>query len=140
MGELGAASSGVAVLDISEPVSPVLLAAVPGASPARAIHLSGEHAFVSYENTGTVWDRIFQDAVHGLSTLGRSLPVDGADDTIVRARLLPSATPGLTWALSADGGHTLQEAAPDGSWQRLTTPGTDLVWQTAESAKIHLLR
>ncbi|MEZ4647663.1 MAG: FlgD immunoglobulin-like domain containing protein [Candidatus Eisenbacteria bacterium] len=127
------APHGMTVLDFSDPTSPVVLTSGSGVTVPKSISVSGQYAYVTYQHLAMVSYRIFQDAVDGSANLGRSLPVDGADETIVRARLLTDETPGISWQLSADGGETFQPTSPNGSWERFPSPGTDLVWQSTHS-------
>jgi hypothetical protein len=73
---------------------------------------------------------VFQRRYDIQSNAGRSLAVDGSDNTILMARLSSTQTDSVSWQVSADGGANWEAVLP-GSWQAFAFPGSDLHWRSA---------
>ncbi len=125
--------SGLQVIDISDPTNPTLVGTCDTPGYALGVTVSGDHAFVADDASGLQVIQVFQSEVDSDNNIGRSLAVDASNETIFRARLVTTQTNTVTWELSADGGVSWQGIAPNGSWNQLTVPGTDLVWRSTHT-------
>lgn len=126
--------SGLQVIDISTPTSrPFEVGSYDTPDHAWGVFVSGDHAFVADWGSGLQVFRVFQSEFNTDNNVGWSLFVDASNDTIPRARLTATQTDSVNWELSADGGVNWQGIAPDGSWNQLTVPGTDLVWRSTHA-------
>ncbi len=121
---------GLQVFDISNPALPVLLESSAVSDDNRDFGLAGNFAFVAHYGVGLDVYQVFQTEVVYGSDTGVSLPIDEADDRIIRARLTSSETQGLSWQLSADGGVNWQSSAPDNQWRLFAFPGDDFLWKS----------
>ena len=126
-------SSGLQVIDISDPTSPALLGSYDTPGAARSVAVSGDHAFVADDASGLQVIQVFQSEVDTDNNIGQSLFVNALPDTIFGARLTTVQTDSVTWELSADGGVNWQGMVPDGSWNQMTVPGTDLLWRSTHT-------
>ena len=126
-------SSGLQVIDISDPTNPTLVGTCDTPSDAWGVTVSGDHAFVADNTSGLQVIQVFKSEVDPSNNVGQSLFVDASNDTIFRARLTTTQTDIVHWELSADGGTSWQEFAPDGSWNQLAVSGTDLLWRSTLS-------
>ena len=118
---------------ISDPTSPVLAGTYDTPGNALCVAVSGEHAFVADYGSGL---QVHPDHLHQsdpTSNTGQSLAVDGASDTIVRARLTTTETSGVSWELSGDAGAGWTAFPPGGAWTRILAPGSDLLWRTTHN-------
>ena len=126
-------SSGLQVIDISDPTNPTLAGTCDTPGTAFGVTVSGDHAFVADHSSGLQVFQVFQSKVNLDDNAGRSLFVDASNDTIFRARLTTTQTNSVIWELSPDAGVSWQEIAPDGSWNQITVPGTDLLWRSTHA-------
>jgi hypothetical protein len=120
------------VLDISDPLNPgeIGVLDLPG-STARRVAVSGHHAFVgSNSNNDIQIVRFLQDQSDPANNSARSVAVDDADDVILKGRVVPSETPGISWELSADNGLNFQSVVA-GEWATFVVSGTDLIWRSS---------
>jgi hypothetical protein len=77
--------------------------------------------------------RILQHDFNTLDNVGQSLAVDGEDDIIARARLIPVNVPLISWELSVNGGDQWSIVTA-GEWKEFTMiPGGDLLWRSTHS-------
>lgn len=120
------------VLDISDPLDPgeIGVLDLPG-STARRIAVSGHHAFVGTNSNNDIQIvQFLQDESDLANNSARSVAVDGADDVILKGRVVPSETPGISWELSADDGLNFQSVVA-GEWATFGASGTDLIWRSS---------
>jgi hypothetical protein len=120
----------LSVHDLSDPANPVLRASSSDLGGATvSLVVSGDHIFTARRQAGLQVFRAFQRDVILADDTARSLPVDGADRLLVRARLTSNQAGSVAWAVSADGGAGFQSLTPGADWLRLADPGEDLVWR-----------
>ena len=120
-------NSGLQVIDISHPANPVLIG---GASPPLStfgVAVAGKHAFLASDEDGLQVFQVYTYDVYSDQNVGQSLAVDGAFDTIVRARLTSMESDGPAWELSANAGANWMPITPDGSWTFNLDPGEELI-------------
>jgi len=126
-------TSGLQVIDISNPTVPTLAGSYDTPGYAYSVAISGDYAYVADYVFGLPVIQVFQSEFDTDNNEGRSLDVNASNDTIFVARLMTIQTNTVTWELSADGGGSWLEIAPNGSWGQLTVPGTDLVWRSTHA-------
>ncbi len=119
---------GLQTIDISDPSNATRLGGYVFYT-GYDLALAGEHAFVA-SGSGLTVIPVYQEAFDTRRDRGQSLPVDGTDATIVRARLTTSQTTVVDWELSADGGTSFQSVSPGSGWQAIDAPGPDLLWRS----------
>jgi hypothetical protein len=125
--------SGLQVIDISDPATPTLVGTCDTPGYALGVTVSGNRAFVADRDFGLQVIQVFQSEVDAANNVGRSLTVDASNDTICAARVLTTQENAVTWELSADGGVSWQGITPNGNWNLVTVPGTDLVWRSTHT-------
>ncbi len=123
---------GMQTIDIADPTSPTIVGTVDTPGAVRAVAPAGGVAFVADGSHGLQVVEFVQDAFALTDDAGQSLPVDTADDVIVRARLSSVQWGSVSWELSANGGATFAPALPGATWTVLT-PGDDLVWHSTHT-------
>jgi hypothetical protein len=123
-------TSGIQVIDISDPTNLALLGTCDTPSYAWGVAYSGDYAFIADYDSGLQVIRVFQRDVFSRGNVGRSLFVNASSDTILRARLATTQTDSLEWEISADGGTSWQEIFPGTTWNQISVPGTDLLWNS----------
>lgn len=123
-------TGGLQVMDITDPANPALVESYPTPGQANGVAVDGDYAFIADGTSGLHAVQVFQREFETGSEVGQSLAVDGANDTILRARLATTQQDTVTWALSADGGLGWLSVHPGGGWHRFTDKGTDLVWRS----------
>jgi hypothetical protein len=123
-------TGGLLAIDISDPANPTLLGAYNTPSSAWGVTVSGDYAFVADGGSGLQVITVFQREVNLDDNVGQSLAVDETNDMILRAWLAASQTDSVAWELSADGGANWQGVEPDGSWNQMAAPGSDLLWRS----------
>jgi hypothetical protein len=126
-------SSGLVMIDISDPTDPSLAGTYYTPGYAHDITVSGDLAFVAAGPSGLQVIRVFQSDVDIDDNIGRSLSVNATDDTIAAARLTTTQSDLVSWELSANGGVDWQDMTPNGNWNQLTVPGTDLQWRSTHT-------
>jgi hypothetical protein len=126
-------SYGLQVIDISDPMNPTLAGVYDTPGNAWGVAVAGDHAFVADWFSGLQVIQVFQSEVDSDNNVGWSLFVDASNDTICKARLVTTQTNSITWELSGDGGVSWQGIAPNGSWNELSVPGTDLLWRSTHT-------
>jgi hypothetical protein len=124
---------GLQVIDVSDPTNPILAGACSTPGYARGVAVSGGYAFVADKASGLQVVRAAQGEVDTDNNVGRSLAVDGSNEMILRARQVTTQTNTVTWELSANGGANWQGIAANGNWNRMTIPGTDLLWRSTHT-------
>ncbi|MCK4304548.1 MAG: T9SS type A sorting domain-containing protein [Candidatus Eisenbacteria sp.] len=95
--------------------------------------IAGDLAFVADDESGLQVIQVYQSEFDTENNVGQSLAVDGAPDTILRARLTSTEARSVTWELSADAGADWTAFTPDGPWTRITVPGDSLLWRTTHT-------
>jgi hypothetical protein len=121
-------------IDVSDPSAPVSSGSCQIPDAASGVYVSGEIAYLAADDYGLQAVRVFfgeEDALNPFDNEGRSLAVDGSDNTIGAVRLTTTQTNNVVWYVSADGGSTFQYAVPNGNWVNLPVPGADLIWSAA---------
>jgi hypothetical protein len=121
------------VIDISDPTSPTLFGTYSTPGWAKDVTVSGDYAFVADGPSGLQVIQVFQREINLDDNVGQSLFVDGSNDSIFRARLTAAQSDSIDWELSSDGGVSWQGISPGASWNKMTVPGTDLVWRSTLS-------
>ncbi|MBU8869498.1 MAG: T9SS type A sorting domain-containing protein [Gemmatimonadales bacterium] len=124
---------GIQVIDISDPTNPALLETYDTPGSVNGLAVEGDCLFVADWDAGLQIFQVFQQEVYTDDNIGQSLFVDETDDTIFRARLTTNQTANVAWELSADGGGGWQEILPDASWNKITVPGSDLLWRSTHN-------
>jgi len=122
--------NGFVVIDISDPTAPSYVGSYETSDVASDVAISGDYAYVADENGELFVIQVFQRTFHTDDNVGWSLAVDALNDTILCVNLATTQTSTVNWELSADGGASWQGITPDGSWNQLAVPGTDLVWRS----------
>lgn len=122
--------AGLQVIDISDPTFPFIIDDYDTPLHAWEVTTAGEYVLVTDDLGGLQIFHIHQHDFNIADNVGRSLPVDGADETIVRARLTSTAADGVVYDLSIVGGGLWTAFYPDGTWRRFLDLGEDLVWRT----------
>ncbi len=130
---VGLYENGLQALDITDPTNPVFIGSDDTPEYPRSIAVAGDIAFVAGENRGLHMIQVYQHEVMADSAVGQSLSIDGASDAIPRVRLTSTETPGVSWELSVDAGTIWTAIEPDGSWNRITVPGDDLLWRSTHA-------
>jgi hypothetical protein len=126
-------NSGLQVIDISDHTNPTLSGTCDTPGAAVNVAVSGDHAFVADYSSGLQVIQVFQSEFDTDNNVGRSLFVNAPNDTVFGARLTTTQTNTIAWELSADGGVNWQGIAPNGTGNRLTVPGTDLLWRSTHT-------
>jgi hypothetical protein len=126
-------ASGLQAINISNPASPTLLGSYDTPGSAGALAVSGGRAFVADFASGLCVLQVFQSEVYSGGNIGLSLAVDASSDAVFKARVVTTQTSTVTWEVSANGGASWQGIVPNGSWNKLTVPGTDLLWRSTHS-------
>jgi hypothetical protein len=126
-------TSGLQVIDITDPTAPTLLGAYDTPGSAWGVTVSGDCAFVADNESGLQVIRVFNLEVYSEDDAARSLSVNASNDTIFRVRLATTQTDSLDWELSADGGTSWQGILPGAGWNKMSDPGTDLLWRSTLS-------
>jgi hypothetical protein len=122
---------GLQIVDVTNPASPIH-AGTLYAFCTLGVAVAGDLVLMAGEVSGLYLMEVFNHQYHTLDNIGRSLPLDGADETIVRARLLSTKTAGVSLALSADAGTNWQ-AFGDNAWTKLNAPGSELLWRSTHT-------
>ncbi len=124
---------GLYMIDISNPTNPVVVGSfeTPGSSDGVAV--SGGHAFVADFDGGLQVIGVYDHELYRANKIGRSLTVDDATASILRARLTSTETSGIAWEVSADTGANWQAIVADGGWNEFTMPGDDLLWRSTHT-------
>jgi len=123
-------TSGIHMLDISDPTNPSLVSSydTPGYADGIAIH--GDYAYVADRNHGLQVMQIYQRAINPSKNRGQSVSIDEMDNAVGWVKLTTTHTDSIRWELSADDGTNWQEVLPNGVWNVVTTPGSDLIWRS----------
>ncbi len=124
---------GLQIINVSDPTTPTIEGTCNTPGSAYGVAVSGEHAFVGDYTSGLQVIQVFQSEVDPERNVGRSLAVDAAGETILRARLVTTQTNNVTWELSADGGVDWQGVVPGGGWNAFTVPGANLMWRSTHT-------
>jgi len=125
--------SGLHIIDISDPTDPLILDTKVTPGFAQAVSVSGDYVFVGGSSHDLRVIMVYQGRYDLDADVGRSLFVDDADDSILRARLTSTQNESVDWELSADGGMNWQDFFPGEDWSTMTVPGTDLLWRSTLS-------
>lgn len=133
---LGDVSGNLLTVDASDPNDPVLEAFTPlagtlsGGTDGRGLAVAGRHVFAALGNSGLQILQANQDTEDTGRNLAQSLTVDSTDATILRAQVVASATPGVSFEITADGGLNWQPIEDSFEWTTLQVPGSDLRWRS----------
>ncbi|MFH1312706.1 MAG: hypothetical protein ABIJ00_05715 [Candidatus Eisenbacteria bacterium] len=121
---------GLMVFDISDPVKVIEVASYVIEGHAKDIAVSGDLAFVTFDDIGIKIVNILNRFVDTDADAGQSLrlPVTAPADTIRSVRLTTSQTDSVTWEVSADSIHW--QDTPVGVWTDLEWPETELYWRS----------
>jgi hypothetical protein len=122
--------SGVQVIDISDPTTPVLVGSYDTPSEATGLVIYGDHAYVADAGSGLQVIQVFQRSFDLEANAAQSVVVNPLDEEIREVRVSTTQTDSIYWYASADSGSTWEEVAPNTGWQRLTSPGDDLLWKS----------
>ncbi len=131
--------TGLRVIDISDPTNPWLVGTYAmdtgdyGEDYPLGVTVSGDHVFVADLRSGLHVIRAFQSDFDANRNVGRSLAINFLDNAILKARVVTRQTNKVTWELSTDGGVSWQGILPNGSWNPLTVPGSNLLWRSTHS-------
>jgi len=125
--------SHIRVVDISDPTKPTLMGGCSTPGQANGVVISGDYAFVESGDSGLQVVKVFQSEVETDNNVCQSLAVDSSDYIIFNVRLIATQTSGVNWELSTDGGVNWQGVVPDGSWNTMLVPGTDLLWRSTHT-------
>jgi len=125
-------STGLKVIDISNPSAPTLAHTVYTSSNTRDVYVAGDHAFAACGSSGLKVAQVFQSDYDEDRNAGWSHAVSPPGETILMARVTTTQTGDVSWQLGANPGvsWTWQAILPNGSWNSLSVPGTDLMWRS----------
>jgi hypothetical protein len=121
---------GLQVIDISDPTSPSLAGSYDTPGSARGVSISGDYAYVADHNSGLQVIQVYQRMVNPSMNVGQSLAFDGLEDDILWVKLASTQIDSIRWEISADNGSSWKDVLPDGAWNLVATPGSDLLWRS----------
>ena len=123
-------SAGLQVIDIADPSNPVIVDGLATGGLADGVAVAGDNAYVVSRSSGLDVIEVLQRSFDTTSNVGRSLPVDGCEETILRAQLETVQADGVDWELSADGGVNWEAFVPGAGWHDFAHHGSDLLWRS----------
>ena len=125
--------AGLQIINVTNPASPTLAGTYSTPDHAEGVAVAGDLAFVANYLAGLQAIKVYSHEFHTLDNIGRSLAIDGSNETTVRARLSSTQTTGVSWELSADAGSNWQAFTPNNTWNTLANPGSDLLWRSTHT-------
>ncbi|MBU8870179.1 MAG: T9SS type A sorting domain-containing protein [Gemmatimonadales bacterium] len=121
---------GLQVIDISNPRIPTFLGTWDTPGYAEGVVVSGDHAYVGDLRSGMQVIQVFNGGPNLDGNVGRSLNLNESDDNILRVRMETVQNEAVQWDLSANNGGNWQGMVPDGNWNKVIAPGSDLSWRS----------
>ncbi len=123
--------AGLQVVNITNPASPILTGTLH-ALCTLDVEVAGERVFMAGESHGLHVINVFNHHYYTRGNVGQSLPLDGGDEMIIRARLASTKTAGVSLELSASAGTDWQVFG-NNVWTKLNVPGSDLLWRSTHT-------
>jgi hypothetical protein len=100
-------------------------------SAASGVAVAGELVYEAEGSDGLRVVQVFNHEFRTRNNRGQSIPVDGANEAIVRARLSSTKTAGVSLELSDNG--VSWQGFIENTWSTFSAPGTDLLWRSTHT-------
>ena len=116
--------------DVSAPWNPMSAGLYYASDDTRGFAIAGDLAFVAVAGEGLEIVRMSQSVGTVESNTVQSVDIEPAGEEVTLVSLRATTTDSIRWELSADGGANWTVVPPDGTWNELTYPGSELLWRS----------